>query len=180
MNIYAVGTIFVQLTLGMNAFITGAGLRQDGDAVRRHRRGLPTLFSTRSLSSRLNMGVQGAALATDSVPGRLLRMGAMVFLYEISTTLHPENKAGDLRPERRFSALPGAGAAPPFIMQASESVISVCFNCVAAALRRRPCRRRHDDPDQRHAVRHAAAAGAGRRARSRSSAITTARKMPTA
>ena len=30
MNIYAVGTIFVQLTLGMNAFITAQGFAKTG------------------------------------------------------------------------------------------------------------------------------------------------------
>ena len=63
MNIYAVGTIFVQLTLGMNAFITAQGFAKTGM--------LSVLIGAVSniildpiLIFGFDMGVKGAALAT--------------------------------------------------------------------------------------------------------------------
>ena len=63
MNIYAVGTIFVQLTLGMNAFITAQGFAKTGM--------LSVLIGAAAniildpiFIFGLGMGVQGAALAT--------------------------------------------------------------------------------------------------------------------
>ena len=63
MNIYAVGTIFVQLTLGMNAFITAQGFAKTGmlsvliGAV-------TNIVLDPILIFGFHMGVQGAALAT--------------------------------------------------------------------------------------------------------------------
>ena len=37
MNIYALGTVFVQLTLGMNMFITAQGFAKNGNVVCAHR-----------------------------------------------------------------------------------------------------------------------------------------------
>ena len=63
MNIYAIGTIFVQLTLGMNAFITAQGFAKTGmlsvliGAVANIVLDPVFIFG-------MNMGVRGAALAT--------------------------------------------------------------------------------------------------------------------
>ena len=63
MDIYAVGTIFVQITLGMNAFITAQGFAKEGmlsvliGAVANIILDPVFIFG-------LNMGVRGAALAT--------------------------------------------------------------------------------------------------------------------
>lgn len=63
MNIYAVGTIFVQLTLGLNAFITAQGFAKTGmlsvliGAVINIALDPIFIFG-------LHMGVRGAALAT--------------------------------------------------------------------------------------------------------------------
>ena len=63
MNIYSVGTIFVELTLGMNAFITAQGFTKAGmysvliGAV-------TNIILDPILIYGLNMGVQGAAIAT--------------------------------------------------------------------------------------------------------------------
>ena len=61
MNIYAVGTIFVQLTLGMNNFIS--------PGIRKNRNALPTIGAISTLFwigfyFRFPHGVRGAALAT--------------------------------------------------------------------------------------------------------------------
>ena len=59
-----------------------------------------------------------------------------------------------------------------FIMQASESVISICFNSSLQKIRRRYCRGSYDNPDKCYAVCYASFAGTWSGERSRSSAIT--------
>ena len=67
MNIYALGTIFVQMTLGMNAFITAQGFAKTGmlsvliGAV-------ANIILDPVFIYGMNMGVQGAALATVISP----------------------------------------------------------------------------------------------------------------
>ena len=161
MMIYALGTIFVQLTLGMNAFITAQGFASIGmwtvliGAVINI--ALDPLFIFG-----LHLGVRGAALATVISQG-VSCAWVLRFLTGKKTLLR-------LKKETLFRnfklVLPciALGSAA-FIMQSSESVISVCFNSsllkyggdVAG---------RDDDPDQCDAVRHAAPAGhcAGRTA----------------
>lgn len=63
MRIYALGTIFVQLTLGMNAYITGTGLRHREHEDGAHRRALK-YGSRPAVHLRARLGVRGAALAT--------------------------------------------------------------------------------------------------------------------
>ncbi len=124
MNIYAVGTIFVQLTLGMNAFITAQG------------------FTTISMVSVLigaicnitldpvfifafHMGVKGAALATV-ISQAISTIWVVSFLCGKKTHLHLRKKYMRLVPKVILPCVALGLAA--FIMQASESVVSVCFN----------------------------------------------------
>ena len=124
MRIYALGTLFVQLTLGMNAFITAQG------------------FTTTSMVSVLigaicnitldpvfifvfNMGVKGAALATV-LSQAISTMWVVVFLSGKKTQLHLRKKYMGLKP-KIFLPCVALGLAT-FIMQASESVVTVCFN----------------------------------------------------
>ena len=124
MNIYAVGTIFVQLTLGMNAFITAQGNAKTG---------MMTVIIGAACNIILDpifiygchMGVRGAALATVISQG-VSCIWAVSFLCGKRTLLR-------LKP-RNFLAGPKvvlpciALGLATFIMQGSESVISVCFN----------------------------------------------------
>ena len=124
MRIYALGTLFVQLTLGMNAFISAQG------------------FTTTSMVSVLigaicnitldpvfifvfNMGVKGAALATV-LSQAISTMWVVVFLSGKKTQLHLRKKYMGLKP-KIFLPCVALGLAT-FIMQASESVVTVCFN----------------------------------------------------
>lgn len=124
MRIYALGTLFVQLTLGMNAFITAQG------------------FTTTSMVSVLigaicnitldpvfifvfNMGVKGAALATV-LSQAISTIWVVVFLSGKKTQLHLRKKYMGLKP-KIFIPCVALGLAT-FIMQASESVVTVCFN----------------------------------------------------
>lgn len=124
MGIYAVGTIFVQLTLGMNAFITAQGFAKQG------------MFSV-LIGAVCNivldpvfifvfdMGVRGAALAT------ILSQAAscvwvMLFLTGKTTILKLKLKNLNLKASVVLPCV--ALGMATFIMQSTESVISVCFN----------------------------------------------------
>ena len=124
MNIYAIGTIFVQLTLGMNAFITAQGFAKTGmlsvliGAVANIVLDPVFIFG-------MNMGVRGAALATI-ISQTLSCIWVLSFLFGKKTFLKikPEN----LRLHAKNILPCVALGSSLFIMQASESIISVCFN----------------------------------------------------
>ncbi|WP_349401315.1 polysaccharide biosynthesis C-terminal domain-containing protein, partial [Clostridium perfringens] len=63
MNIYAIGTLFVQLTLGMNAFITAQGFAKTG-MISVLIGAIANIILDPILIFGFKMGVQGAALAT--------------------------------------------------------------------------------------------------------------------
>ncbi|MEE1505253.1 MAG: MATE family efflux transporter [Acutalibacteraceae bacterium] len=124
MSIYALGTIFVQLTLGMNAFITAQG------------------FTTISMVSIIigavcniildpvfifgfDMGVRGAALATIFSQA-ISCIWVVSFLCGKKTVIKLKKSNFKLTPQIVLPCI--ALGAATFIMQSSESVISVCFN----------------------------------------------------
>lgn len=124
MTIYSLGTIFVQLTLGMNAFITAQGFARTGM--------LSVLIGAVSniildpiFIYVLGMGVSGAATATI-ISQAISTVWVLKFLTGKKTILRIKKK--NLKLEAKV-VLPGlALGLAPFIMQASESVINVCFN----------------------------------------------------
>lgn len=124
MNIYAIGTVFVQMTLGMNAFITAQGFAKTGmlsvliGAV-------ANIILDPIFIFGFNMGVQGAALATI-VSQAMSCAWVLAFLFGKKTSLRIKRRNFALRPEVLLPSL--ALGLSVFIMQASESVISVCFN----------------------------------------------------
>ena len=73
------------------------------------------------------MGVQGAALATILSQARFLRLGAARFLLWQKDASAASRKKYCVCTPRLFSPVLRSGSRT-FIMQASESVISVCFN----------------------------------------------------
>lgn len=124
MNIYSVGTIFVQLTLGMNAFITAQGFAKTGM--------LSVLIGAVSnivldpiFIFGFNMDVQGAALATI-ISQALSCVWVVSFLFGKKTILKIRKENMCLSASVIFPCL--ALGTSTFIMQASESVISICFN----------------------------------------------------
>ncbi len=124
MNIYAIGTIFVQITLGMNAFITAQGFAKTGmfsvliGAVANIVLDPIFIFG-------FNMGVEGAALATI-ISQAMSCIWVMAFLFGKKTHLRIRRKNLNLEKEIVLPSL--ALGLSSFIMQASESVISICFN----------------------------------------------------
>ena len=124
MNIYALGTIFVELTLGMNAFITAQGFAKTGmlsvliGAV-------ANIILDPIFIFGLNMDVRGAALATI-ISQAFSCIWVVSFLCGKRTFLKIKKKNLRLTPKIILPCL--ALGIATFIMQASESVISVCFN----------------------------------------------------
>ena len=124
LTVYLWGTIFVELSLGLNFFITAQG------------------FSTMSMATviigavinivldpvfifGLNMGVRGAALATVIAQGV-----SAVWVLRFLT-----GKRTKLRLQKRFFRVSPAVLAPvlalgvsPFIMNATESLVNIAFN----------------------------------------------------
>ncbi len=124
MKIYAVGTIFVQLTLGMNMFITAQGFAKTGM--------LSVLIGAASniildpiFIFGLHLGVRGAALATV-ISQALSCIWVLCFLFGKKTTL--KIRRCHLKLEAKIILPALALGLAVFIMQASESVISICFN----------------------------------------------------
>lgn len=124
MMIYALGTIFVQLTLGMNAFITAQGFASIGmwtvliGAVINI--ALDPLFIFG-----LHLGVRGAALAT--VISQSVSCAWVLRFLTGKKTLLRLKKETLFRNFKLVLPCIALGSAA-FIMQSSESVISVCFN----------------------------------------------------
>lgn len=124
MNIYALGTIFVQLTLGMNAFITAQGFAKTGmlsvliGAV-------ANIILDPIFIFAFHMGIQGAALATI-LSQAMSCAWVLLFLNGKKTYLKIEKKYFRLEKDIILPAV--ALGVSSFVMQSSESVISICFN----------------------------------------------------
>lgn len=124
MKIYAIGTLFVQLTLGMNAFITAQGFAKQGmlsvliGAVCNIALDPVFIFG-------LGMGVKGAALATI-ISQAASATWVLLFLTGKTTILKLKVKNLNLKPTIVLPCV--ALGMATFIMQSTESVISVCFN----------------------------------------------------
>lgn len=124
MKIYSIGTIFVQLTLGLNAFISAQGFAKVSmmtvliGAV-------CNIILDPILIFGFNMGVSGAALATI-LSQSLSMIWIIIFLTGKKTTLKIKRKNLILS---KSIVLPSiALGLAPFIMQSTESIIAVCFN----------------------------------------------------
>lgn len=124
MSVYAIGTVFVQLTLGMGAFINAQGFAKIS---------MMTVLIGAVCNIILdpififgcNMGVQGAALATI-LSQAVSCVWVLSFLLGKKTGL--KLRAEYLRIDGKLVFPCVALGLSAFIMQSSESFISVCFN----------------------------------------------------
>ena len=122
MRIYALGTIFVQLTLGMNAYITAQGFATVS---------MKTVLIGALLNTALDplfifvlgLGVRGAALAT--VISQAVS-AVMTFLTGKKTRWHLKRE--NLRVDAKIVLPCIALGLSPFVMQSTESLIAICFN----------------------------------------------------
>ena len=124
MNIYAFGTLFVQLTLGMNAFVTAQGFTKISmtsviiGAV-------TNIILDPIFIFVLHLGVRGAALATI-LSQSFSCIFVMRFLCSKKALIKIRRKNLKIDPKIVLPCI--ALGTAMFIMQASESIISVCFN----------------------------------------------------
>ncbi len=124
MQIYAIGTIFVQLTLGMNAYITAQGFAKMG-MITVIIGALVNIALDPLFIFAFNMGVRGAALAT--VISQAISCAWVIF-FLVSKRSILRLKLNTLKISSKLVLPCVALGSAHFIMQASESVISVCFN----------------------------------------------------
>ena len=123
-EIYAVGTIFVQMTLGLNMFISAQGFSMISmltvviGAVTNIVLDPIFIFG-------FHMGVRGAAIATV-LSQALSAVWAVKFLTGENTVLHLKKKY--MKIEWKIMAPCIALGVAPFIMQSTESVLVLCFN----------------------------------------------------
>ena len=124
LRIYALGTIFVQVTLGMNAYITAQGFTTISMRTVLIGAILNTILDPIFIFG-LHMGVRGAATATV-ISQAVSAAWVLRFLTGPRTKwkLRREN----LRPSARVVLPCLALGLAPFIMQSTESIIAVCFN----------------------------------------------------
>jgi len=124
MTVYALGTVFVQLTLGMNAFITAQGFTKIS-MISVIVGAVTNIILDPIFIYGLGMGVKGAALATV-ISQALSCVWVIGFLSSKKSILKLRPK--HFIPSPRIVLPCIALGTATFIMQASESVISVCFN----------------------------------------------------
>ena len=124
MQIYAIGTIFVQLTLGMNTFITAQGFTKIS-MISVVIGAVCNIVLDPVFIFALNMGVRGAALATI-ISQMVSCIWIISFLCGKKTTLRIKKENLKLQKDIILPCIALGTAA--FVMQSSESVISVCFN----------------------------------------------------
>lgn len=124
MDIYAIGTLFVQLTLGMNAFVTAQGCSKIS-MISVGIGAISNILLDALFIYGFNMGVRGAALATV-IAQSFSTAWVLSFLCSKKALLRLKFSAMKLDGKVIFPCL--ALGLAPFMMQASESVISVCFN----------------------------------------------------
>ncbi len=124
MNIYVCGTIFVQIALGMNMFITSQGFAKTS---------MLTVVIGAALNIALdplfifvfNMGVQGAAIATV-LSQAVSATWVLLFLLGKRTNLRI--KASCMVIQWKILLPVFALGVSPFIMQSTESLLSVVLN----------------------------------------------------
>lgn len=123
-NIYAAGTVFVQVTLGLNAFISAQGFSKIS-MITVVIGALTNIALDPLFIFVFNMGVRGAALATV-ISQAISAVWAYSFLRGKKTVL--KIKKENMKIEARV-LLPciGLGIAP-FIMMSTESILVLCFN----------------------------------------------------
>ena len=124
MQIYSCGTIFVQLALGLNAFINAQGFAKIG-MLTVVIGAICNIVLDPIFIFLLNMGVRGAALATIISQG-VSCVWILKFLMGNKSTLRLQTRYMRIQPKVVIPCV--ALGVSPFIMQFTESILNVCFN----------------------------------------------------
>ena len=124
LRIYTLGTVFVQMTLGMNAYITAQGFTTVSMKTTLIGAGLNIILDPVFIFG-LDMGVRGAALAT--ILSQAVS-AAWVLRFLTGSKTRWRLRRENLRPVPAVFLPCVALGLAPFIMQSTESLIAVCFN----------------------------------------------------
>ena len=124
LTIYACGTLFVQMALGLNSFITAQGFARTS-MLTVLIGAITNIILDPILIFGLHMGVAGAAWATIISQG-ISAVWVVVFLSGNKTSLKIKRKNLRLHPRIILPVL--ALGVSPFIMQSTESLLTICLN----------------------------------------------------
>lgn len=124
MRIYACGTIFVQIALGLNNFITTQGFASVS-MISVVIGAVANIILDPVFIFAMDMGVEGAAVATV-ISQALSAAWVLRFLTGRRTVLRIRLRY--MRPDLKLYGACLALGLSPFIMQSTEGVITVCFN----------------------------------------------------
>ena len=124
LTIYLLGSVFVELSLGLNYFITAQGFSTMGMATVLIGAVVNIVLDPVFIFG-FHMGVRGAALATITAQG-VSALWVVAFLVGKRTRLRIQRRY--LRPSWRVMAPVLALGVSPFIMNATESLINIAFN----------------------------------------------------
>lgn len=124
MKIYSIGTIFVMISIGLNAFITAQGFSKVS-MINVVVGAVCNIILDPVFIFGFNMGVEGAALAT------IISQALSAFLV-IRFLLSKKSKLvlnfESMKPNIKIILSCVALGLAPFIMQSTESILSICFN----------------------------------------------------
>ena len=123
-TIYAVGTLFVQITLGMNAYINTQGFAKIGMSTVLIGAACNIILDP-ILIFGFRMGVPGAALATILSQG-ISCIWVMKFLLGTKSVLRIRKKYLWINPKTAIAIM--ALGISPFIMTITESLLQISFN----------------------------------------------------
>lgn len=124
LSIYLIGTIFVQISLGMNLFINTQGFTKIGMFTVIIGAAINIILDP-ILIFEFNMGVKGAALATIIAQG-VSAIFVLRFLFGKKSILKIRKRYLKFNKKLALSVL--ALGVAPFIMQATESLVLVSLN----------------------------------------------------
>ncbi|MDO4467826.1 MAG: MATE family efflux transporter [Bacillota bacterium] len=123
-RIYAIGNIFVMITLGMNAYINTQGFAKFGMATVLIGAILNIILDPIFIFV-FNMGVSGAALATI-LAQCVSALWVLKFLFGKKSTIHMRKEYVKVDPKICI-AIMSLGISP-FVMQSTESLLQISFN----------------------------------------------------
>ena len=121
-TIYLLGTIFVQLALGLNAFISGQGAAKAAMLSVLIGAVINIVLDPIFIFA-LHLGVRGAALATV-ISQFVSAVRVVSFLKSKRSVLHLKL----VRPDKSLILKIAALGIAPFVMQSTESLVTITFN----------------------------------------------------
>ena len=124
LTVYSLGTIFVQGTLGLNAYISAQGFAKTS-MLTVLIGAITNIILDPILIFGFKMGVSGAALASV-ISQALSTIWILIFLTGKKTNL--KIRLTNLKLSTKVIGPSLALGLSPFIMQATESLIAICFN----------------------------------------------------